>query len=745
VTPRPSLNIGFCTVPTTEEEVLNLIDGWRSIPWLDSLLSQVQTDSRGRVCFVAGNCHLVMKQALSRARSAPGWVAESSTQERKEVEDLMASIANLGITGVSLWSPIAGLSAALAEVDRQGMRLLRQQKTPSDFFRLFDECLGRGAKNGLGLVLGVTPPTSDEYWVDLFVQLTARYSRLVSSKCIVLVGLPDAPPHPSDVRDESPALWRTAGLLNQDGLAEWVSIPTLRPHEIQERIGVSPQIAQRIATLATGDDLLAAQLCELGAAVPSLETVISKSLMSTVDRTKVEKASRALACASLFSEEFSPSVVAAAVGESDDEVEKFSEILDELTDDDFPARPLLRVSGYDGPSEDEAPIERWRYRFIDDLVRSRFRATVGDEEERLWRPRLIEAYDRLYPRGGQLDGEHAVLLRDLGLEDSAASVESRREGMMTDLAVDHEISVWRYVHETYTLQGGSACARLNQLCDILRIRASFRLMAEVAVIAVNVAESTVPIPEYELADAYDYLGTAEFGSWHGDKARPALTAAASLFESLARRDKSRRAYIGATKTNRSLSNLLFVFFKSELSEALAYSRRALFYAQCAKSRNAVASSLHALAEIYRVLGRFGVARKRIRAAAESARDSTMPPVALFDILHSWGHLEEQSNEVEEARRLHQEALDFGMAHLRDPVEIVELGKAFECLALMCKRLDEFAGAEEAADRGIETFESLAMGNPWVLEVESYRRLHRFKDDLAKSTSGTKTPDPDQSS
>jgi hypothetical protein len=86
--------------------VLNLIDGWRSIPWLDSLLSQVHTESRGRVCFVAGNCHLVMKQAMTRARSAPGWLAENPMRESKDVEDLIASIANLGITGLSLWNPI---------------------------------------------------------------------------------------------------------------------------------------------------------------------------------------------------------------------------------------------------------------------------------------------------------------------------------------------------------------------------------------------------------------------------------------------------------------------------------------------------------------------------------------------------------------------------------------------------------------------------------------------------------------
>jgi tetratricopeptide (TPR) repeat protein len=651
-------------------------------------------------------------------------------KERKDIEALAASIANLGITGISLWNPIAGLSAALAEVDRQGVRLLTQQKTPLEFFTLFDECLDRGAKNGLGLVLAVTPPKSDEFWVDLFVQLTARYGRLASSKCIVLVGLPDAPPRPSDVRDDSPALWRTAASLSQDGLAEWVAIPALRPQEIQERIGVSPEIAQRIVTLAMGDDLLAAQLCELAAAVPSLETVISKSFMSTVDRTKVETASRALACASLFSDEFSPSVVAAAVGESDDEIEEFSEILDQLTDEDYPARPLLRVSGYDGPSEDEAAIERWRYRFIDDLVRSRFRATVEVEEERLWRSRLIEAYDQLYPRGGQLDGEHAVMLRDLGLEDSARSVESRREDMMTDLVVEHEISVWRYVHETYTLHGEPACARLNQLCLFLYLHASFNLAAEVALIAIKIAESTVPIPEYELATSYYSLGNAERRSRRGDYGKSALTAAASLFESLARRDKSHRAYLYTAR-----ANLAAAFVESEPSEALADARRALFYSQRANSHVELAETLQALAQTYTALGKVGVARKRIRAAAECARDSTLPAIHLFNILHFWGHLEEKAGDVEEARRLHQEAVELGIAHFQQPVDIVTLGRAFLCLAKICKSLHEFARAEEVIDRGIETFEELAISNPWVLKEADFHRLRQIKEDLAKMATG----------
>jgi len=691
---------------------------------------------------VAGNCNLAVKQALSRARSTPGWLAESPTRERKDVEGLMASITNLGITGVSLWSPIAGLSIALAEVDRQGVRLLRQQKSPSDFFRLFDECLDRGAKNGLGLVLGLTPPKSDEYWVELFVQLTARYSRLVSSKCVVLVGLPDAPPHPSDVQDDSPALWRNAASLTHDGLAEWVAIPALRPEEVKERLRASPEIAQKIVTLAMGDDLLAAQLSELGAAVPSLGTVISKSLMSTVDKTKVEKASRALACASLFSEEFSPSVVAAAVGESDDEVEEFSEILDELTDDEYPARPLLRVSGYDGHSDGETPIERWRYRFIDDLVRSRFRATVRNGEDRLWPPRLIEAYDRLYPRGGQLDGEHANMLRDLGRVDSACSVESRRQDMMTDLTLKHEISVWRYVHETYALRGGLACARLIRLCDFLEVQASFHLATEVAHIAIKVAESTIPIPEYELADAYYHLGYAEWRARLGERGWSAFTAAASLYESLACSDKSRRAYLGAAKTNHFKGD---PYFRSEPSEGLACARRALFYSQRAESPYQLAVSLQLLAEIYQSLCWFGVARKRIRAAAESARDPSVPASCLFNILHFWGHLEERAADVKEGQRLHRDALDFGMARFQEPTDIVLLGQAFNCLARSYASVHEFALAEQAIDRGIGTFEDLAVSSPWVLQLDHLPRLRKVKEDLAKSTIGSKTPDPDQSS
>jgi hypothetical protein len=652
-------------------------------------------------------------------------------RESKDVEDLMASIANLGITGVSLWNPIAGLAAALAEVDRQGLRLLKQQKSPSEFFTLFDECLDRAAKNGLGLVLGVTPPKSDEYWVDLFVQLTARYGRLGSSKCIVLVGLPDAPSHPSDIRDDSPALWRAAASLSQDRLAEWVSIPALRPEEVEERLRVSPEIAQKMVTLALGDDLLAAQLSELGATVPSLEIVISKSLLTTIDNTKREKASRALACASLFSEEFSPSVVAAAVGESDDEAEEFSEILDELTDEEYPARPLLRVSGYDGPSEDDAPIERWRYRFIDDLVRSRFRATVSDDEDRLWRLRLIEAYNRLYPRGGQLDGEHADMLRDLGLGNSAFSVESRREHMMTDLVVEHEISVWRYVHETYALHGERACARLNRLCHSLHLHASFHLEAEVAHIAIKVAESSVPIPEYELAFSYYHLGDAEFRSRGGDKGWAAFSAAASLFESLACSDNSSPAYLGAALANQRMARRSY---PAEPSDALAYARRALLYSKCAESPYLVGESLIVLADIYGDLGRFGVARKRIRAAAESARDPAVGPTLLFNVLHVWAHLEERDGEMVEAQRLHHEAVDLE-THSYDPADIVALGKAFKCLARLYTKLHEFARAEEAIDRGIDRLEDVAISNPWVLELEAFRELREFKETLAETTAG----------